>query len=75
MNFYEFASLAKLFLQAGCVDNNFTVTEAELEAASRALKYLGHNRNDWSPQQHDIYDVMVDFIKEYSKGKMNNGME
>lgn len=68
MNFYEFISLAKLFSRVFGGNNNFTVTDAELDAASEALKNLSYNRTDWTPQQREIYKALVDFANECSKG-------
>ena len=70
MDLYEFISLAKLFSQV-FGGNRFTISEAELEAASEALKNLSFNREDWTPQQREMYKSMVDFAKECSKGNQH----
>lgn len=66
MNIGEFISLAKLYTQV-LSGTDFTIADAELEAAVKALKELSDNRSDWSPQQKEIYHAMVDCAKEQSK--------
>lgn len=67
MNFFEIISLAKVFSQIS--NGNMTLSELELETASRALKQLGDNRQDWSTQQKEIYKSMVDYAKNISKNR------
>ena len=71
MSIYELISLVKLYSQVFS-RTNFTITEAELETASEALKELSDNRSDWTPQQKETYKAMVDFVKEQSQRQQHD---
>ena len=69
MDFFEILSFAKLFSQIS--SGNATMTDIELEAAAKMLKDLGDNAQNFTPAQKELYKIMVDKVKDDSKGKRN----
>lgn len=67
MNPFEMMSLAKVVSKA--FDNNLTVSEAELEMATLALKRFADNSPNWNSCQKELYKAMIDTIKENTKGE------
>lgn len=74
MNFYDILSFAKLFSLATGNTKHITMSSAELEIASEALKKLADERNDWNKEQKEYYKMLVDYAKEQTKG-LKNGKE
>lgn len=62
MNSFEMMSLAKVVSKA--FDNNFTVSESELEMATLILKKFADNSPNWNSCQKELYKAMIDIIKE-----------
>ena len=53
MNFYDILSVAKLFAVATGNTKHITMSSAELEIASEALKKLADERDDWNEEQKE----------------------
>lgn len=74
MNFCDILSVAKLFAMATGNANHISMSSAELEIASEALKKLADERKDWNKEQKEYYKMLVDYAKEQTKG-LKNGKE
>ena len=72
MNFYDILSVAKLFAVATGNTKHITMSSAELEIASEALKKLADERDDWNEDQKEYYKILVDSAKEQTK-ELKNG--
>lgn len=65
MNPFEMMSFAKFITSAFA--GNVTLSEAELEAGTTALKNLADNSPYWNQEQKDAYKLLVDVVKENYK--------
>lgn len=69
MTLFDLISFAKLFSRVA--SGNMTMSDAEMEAATKVLKELGDSAPNWNPAQKELYKAMVDTAKERSKGAQN----
>ncbi len=65
MNTFEMMSLAKLVMSA--FSGNVSLSEAELEAGTMALKYIADNAPCWNQSQKEAYKMLVNVTKENYK--------
>ncbi len=68
MNFSDMISFAKLFYVTVGGSQNMSLTSGEMETACETLKHMSEQRNDWNQEQKELYKLMVDFVKEKTKG-------
>lgn len=64
ITFFELVSFAKVFSKAFAIDRRVSVTREEGKAAIEALKKINENRNDWTQEQKETYQVFADLAKE-----------
>lgn len=67
MNIFEAMSMAKLYYSA--MSGQVSVSKMEVEVACKALKEMAEQRQDWTREQKDFYELLVDFAKEQSRGQ------
>lgn len=69
MTFFDMISFAKLFSRIA--SGNLTMSDAEMEAAAKVLKEFGDRAPNWNPMQRELYEAMVDSVKEDTRGQRN----
>ncbi len=65
MNPFEMMSFAKFVMSA--FTGNVTLSEAEIEAGTIALKNMADSSPYWNQQQKEAYKLLVDVVKENYK--------
>ncbi len=65
MNPFEMMSFAKFVISA--FSGNVSLSEAELEAGTMALKNIADNAPRWNQSQKEAYKLLVDVAKENYK--------
>ena len=69
MTFFDMISFAKLFSRVA--SGNMTMSDVEMEAATKVLKEFGNNAPNLNPMQKELYKAMVDATKERFRGQQN----
>ena len=64
---YEQMCIFKIFCTAMGMMDRKSITNAEMEVAYEALKYMADQRYDWTDQQKNTYKFLADFAKEMTK--------
>lgn len=67
MNPFEMMSFAKFVMSA--FSGNVSLSEAELEAGTMALKNIADNAPRWNQNQKEAYKLLVDVAKENSENQ------
>lgn len=67
MYFFEMICFSKVLCAAMGLINRNTITKQEADIACEVLKKIADNRNDWVPEQKELYKVAVDIVKELGK--------
>ena len=63
MNFNELLSFAKVYSVVMGYAPPQSVSKYEKEMCIELLKYIANNKEDWSPEQKNIYKLLADVVK------------
>ena len=61
MTYYNLFCFAKLYAVATGLDKQSSLSKAEIDAASEALKAIADSCNNLTQEQKDWYKMLVDF--------------